>query len=113
MIRASREEVDDLLAGWRQDGLWLGAAVFFGENSEEEHKFWAHVSDTTLEEDELSLDGKHAFVSVPLKNSVFEYSELGEAPERLRLKFSAFSFCLTIRSNNVVAFLFGTGPKEE
>lgn len=111
MIRASSDEANLLLTDWKEEGVWIGVAAFLGEDSKEEHKFLAKV---LTPEPNLTLAGNHAVVEIPLDaNTVFEYSEVAEAPSDLRTRFAGFEFCFMIRSQSVLALLFGAKPKNE
>ncbi|MGD0923304.1 MAG: hypothetical protein ABSA70_16300 [Terriglobia bacterium] len=112
MIRASLEDAKTLLNDWRERGIWIGVGLLLREDAREEHRFWAKVLDAR--EGELVLAGEYALVKLPLESAaVFEYGETSEAPADLRDSFSDFEFCFTIRSQRVMAFLFGGKPNPE
>lgn len=112
MVRVPLDEAILLLEDWKERALWLGAAVFLREDMSEEHKFWARAADVSPEK--LVLAGEHALLEAAFEPStVFEYSEISEAPPELRERFSGFEFCLTIRSHSVLALLFGERPKKD
>jgi hypothetical protein len=112
MIRVSLEEASLLLTDWKERGVWIGAWLVLREDAREEHKFWARVADLT--EEKLVLAGHNALVELPFEPGVVcEYSEVTEAPAHLRERFSAYEFCFTIRSQTVLALLFGERPKTE
>ena len=112
MIRVSLDDAIALLHDWKDRGVWLGSNLFLGEDGKEEHRFLARVSDASPEK--LTLDGLNSFVEVSLEeDAVVEYGETSEVPLPLRERFSEYEFCLTIRSNKVVAFLFGQRPKND
>ena len=112
MIRASIKEANLLLTGWKEDELWIGAAISLGEDFREEHRFWCKVAEVGAEK--VVLAGKNALVEVPFEQDVVcEYSEVSEAPDHLRDRFRGLKFCLTIRSQRVLSLLFGKGPKIE
>lgn len=112
MTRASPDEARLLFTDWKERGLWIGVGVFLGEDSKEEHKFLAKVA--SVGSDKLALAGEHALVEIPLEpDAVFEYSETSEAPASFRNRFAEFEFCFVIRSQRVVALLFGQRPKTE
>ena len=101
-----------LLRGWKEQGLWFVTCAFLGEGKREEHRFWCKVAE--VEADTLGLAGEHALLELPIDaETAFEYAEVSEVPNHLRMHFSAFGFCLAIRSKSVIALLFGQGPKSE
>jgi hypothetical protein len=109
MIRVSPDEAKLLLNGWKERGLWIGVKFALREDMLEEHTFWARV--VTVSPEDLTLAGEFAVVKVPLEaDDSFEYLEVSEAPPDLRERFSQFSFCFMIRSNRVLAILFGERP---
>ena len=114
MIRASWEEVRALCNGWRERRLWVDAFIIFfrSEGGTEEHSLWVLIEE--LSETELCVAGENAVVCIPLRDCIFEYSEIGEAPEQLKApRFSRFDFCLAIRSQTVSAYFFGARPQIE
>jgi hypothetical protein len=99
VIRVSPEEASLLLHDWKERNVWIGVKLFLREDMREEHTFWARVADTSPER--LTLAGSYARVEIPVEpDAILEYSEVSEAPEDLRDRFSQFSFCFTIRSKS-------------
>ena len=112
MIDVSLEEATILLNDWKERRVLIGASVVLREDAKEEHKFWARVAEVSG--DKISLAGDHALVEVPFEEGVIlQYSEVSEAPARLREFFCMYEFCFVIRSKSVFALLFGAGPKKE
>ena len=112
MIRVPSDEAILLLKDWKERGLWLGIGVFIRKDSSEEHKFWARVADVSPEK--IVVAGVHALLEIPLDaETLVEYAEVLEAPAELRERFSQYEFCLSIRSQSVLALLFGERPKKD
>lgn len=112
MIRVSPEEENLLFSDWKEGNVWFAVVLSLGEDGTEAHKFWAKIGKAS--EGKLVLIGLHAFVELPLEEGrEVGYAEMTEVPLDLQAKFSRYEFCFTIRSQSVVAFLFGAGPKNE
>ena len=98
-MRASFEDVMDLLNKFREEKAWL-YVVFIGED--EEHRFRCQVD--AFSDNWVKMSGIFCLLAIPLESAIFEYTEPREAPRPEKFE-GKFDSCLDIRSEKVRALL--------